>query len=119
MLEASLQHQTKREIIWVHGCRDREVHAFHVNIEKWSTNYKKLKKHIFYDVIDEDDNIDFYNGIVDIKKLNENIVLKDADYYLCGHSAFIIKQFHDLVERGVDRSAIHYEEFGPQILNLS
>jgi len=94
-----MQHQTKREIIWVHGCRDREVHAFHENIEKWSTNYKKLKKHIFYDVIAEDENNEYYSGVVDIKKLNENVVLKDADYYLCGPSGFIKNSFMTWLNR--------------------
>jgi nitric oxide dioxygenase len=44
--------------------------------------------------------------------------LPGADYYVCGPAPFIKKQFQDLTALGVDKDAIHYEEFGPNVLAL-
>ena len=58
----------------------------------------------------------FINGVVDIIQIKEDILLENAEYYICGPAPFIKKQYDDLLALGVSRNSIRYEEFGPQIL---
>ena len=40
-------------------------------LSQWRKSDKRLRKHIFYDVVEEDDTAEFYNGIVDIIQIKE------------------------------------------------
>ena len=120
MLEYLASTESDREIIWVHGCRNRSVHAFREPITTLEARHGKLKKHIFYDSLDKEMQVDgYYEGIVELDRLKDQAVLQDADYYVCGPGGFIKKQFKDLAAMGVPKTAIHYEEFGPAHLVLS
>jgi nitric oxide dioxygenase len=119
MLESLLESGFEKEIIWVHGCRTPEVHAFKKQVEKWFEQAENRKQYIFYDSVEESNEPLCLSGRVDIQKLKDEIILPDADYYICGPSAFIKKQYQDLISLGVDKNAIHYEEFGPHVLTLT
>lgn len=120
MLEYLAGTNSDREIVWVHGCRNRKVHAFREPLTTLEARHGKLQKHIFYDSLDEQMQVEGYNeGVVELDKLREQAVLQDADYYVCGPAPFIRKQFKDLTAMGVSPGAIHYEEFGPSSLVLS
>ncbi|GAA4442910.1 NO-inducible flavohemoprotein [Pontibacter saemangeumensis] len=120
MLEYLTSTNSDREIVWVHGCRNRKVHAFREPLTTLEAQHGTLKKHIFYDSLDEEMQVEgYYEGIVELDKLKEQAMLRDADYYICGPAAFIKKQFKDLSAMGVSGEAIHYEEFGPANLVLS
>lgn len=117
MLETLIKTGSKREIVWVHGCRNCSVHAFGDLVDKYSLENNKLRKFFFYE--HKEGNQDCYEGIVDVKNLCGNILLPGADYYICGPSAFIKKQYNDLRELGVRSDSIFYEEFGPHVLTLN
>ncbi|MCJ8165677.1 NO-inducible flavohemoprotein [Pontibacter sp. E15-1] len=121
MLEYLASTESNREIVWVHGARNRQVHAFREPLTTLEGQHGKLKKHIFYDTLDELMQVEggYYEGIVELGKLKDVALLKDADYYICGPAPFIKKQFYDLAAMGVNKEAIHYEEFGPANLVLS
>ncbi|PRX98298.1 nitric oxide dioxygenase [Pontibacter ummariensis] len=120
MLEYLASTESNREIVWVHGCRNRRVHAFNEPITTLEARHGRLQKHIFYDSLDEDMAVEgYYEGVVELDRLKEQALLQDADYYVCGPAPFIRKQFEDLAAMGVSREAIHYEEFGPANLVLS
>ncbi|RNI24178.1 NO-inducible flavohemoprotein [Rufibacter latericius] len=120
MLEYLADTESDREIVWVHGCRNRKVHAFREPLTTLEARHGKLKKHIFYDSLDGEMQVEGYNeGIVELSKLRDQAVLQDADYYVCGPAPFIKKQFKDLAAMGVKPEAIHYEEFGPANLILT
>ncbi len=120
MLEYLTNTESNREIIWVHGCRNRKVHAFSEPITTLEAMHGKLKKHIFYDTLDEEMQVaGYYEGIVELDKLRDQAIFQDADYYICGPAPFIQKQYNDLTSMGVNKEAIHYEEFGPSNLILS
>lgn len=119
MLEFLTNTESNREIVWVHGCRNRKVHAFHEPVTTLATQHGRLKKHIFYDYLDEAMQVEgYYEGIVELTKLKDEAILQDADYYICGPAPFIKKQFKDLASMGVKKELIHYEEFGPSVLIL-
>jgi nitric oxide dioxygenase len=120
MLESLVNTGRNREIVWIHGSRNKAVHAFHEPVTKLANQNNKLKKHIFYDSHHEPLPVDgYYTGIVDLNMLQDKAILPDADYYICGPAPFIKKQYHDLAALGVPKEAIHYEEFGPTMLTLN
>jgi nitric oxide dioxygenase len=119
MLEYLISTSSHREVVWVHGARNMAVHAFREQITAMNDQVDKFKSHIFYDVLDESlPEQDYYPGIVDLQQIKEEVVFTDAEYYICGPAPFIQKQYKDLIELGVEKNNIHYEEFGPNVLAL-
>lgn len=118
MLESILLNDQAREVVWVHGCRNEEVHAFKEVVDQWLSDRENRKKHIFYDRLKDVADDACHEGVVDVRKLSDDVIIPGADYYVCGPGPFIEKQFVDLKELGVDPNSIHYEEFGPHVLSL-
>jgi nitric oxide dioxygenase len=119
MLDYLISTNSSREIIWIHGSRDNTVHAFKEQVDELHAQQERFRRHIFYDVLDDQElQEDYYPGIVNLGHLKESAIRPDADYYICGPAPFIKKQFQDLTAYGINREAIHYEEFGPNVLAL-
>lgn len=119
MLEYLVSTGSDRQITWIHGSRDTSVHAFREQIETLHAQEERFQRHIFYDQVEEEAlQEDYYPGIVNLGRLKKSAVHPDADYYICGPAPFIKKQFQDLIAMGVAPGAIHYEEFGPNVLAL-
>ncbi len=117
MVETLIQAGTEREIVWIHGCRNCDVHAFDDLLEKYRLEYGRMKKFVFYEAAGTGNQVE--EGIVDIARLPQDVISPEASFYICGPSAFIRKQYSDLKSRGVKSEAIFYEEFGPHILSLN
>lgn len=117
MLETLIQAGSEREIAWIHGCRNCNVHAFDDLLEKYRQQYPKMKKIVFYESKGAEHQAE--EGVVDISKLPQDIISPEASFYICGPSAFIKKQYTDLLSRGIDSGAVFYEEFGPHVLTLN
>jgi len=118
MLESLTSSGSNRDVIWVHGSRNKDVHAFHQPIVELVKKHGKLKTHIFYDVPNNFVEEGYYEGVVDLDKLKTDVLQPDTDYYICGPAPFIKKQFRDLTAKGIKKEAIHYEEFGPSIITM-
>ena len=58
-------------------------------------------------------------GFLDIAHSSAFSVHPQGQYFICGPTVFIQKQFQDLVGAGVKKENIHFEEFGPQTLSLN
>jgi nitric oxide dioxygenase len=116
MLETLVQSGSDREVTWIHGARHPDVHAFKHAVAELSDHHGGVDVHTFYDEIEQEtDEDNLYEGFVDLEKL-ENSIVPGADYYICGPAVFIKKHYEYLRSRGVDKSFIHFEEFGPSIL---
>lgn len=116
MLEhLSAQADIKEELIWIHACRNTEVHAFADRIESIAEKNQQLKQHQFYDVVDEklaDSHV--YEGILDFSKINQWQFASDAEYYVCGPKPFIEKTVETLAAHQIKENQIFFEEFGPK-----
>jgi nitric oxide dioxygenase len=121
MLESLIKSGSKRPKTWIHGCRDKNVHAFKETIEYWEGENVDMKKHIFYNQVDETlaGTNDLYEGWVDLSQIGSELYSNNNEYYICGPAGFIEKHYRDLIARGVDKAMIHFEEFGPQTLQLN
>ncbi len=113
-----LNHKTDQPIIWVHGCRNEQVHAFKDRLKELSSLNDTFQNLLFYEQIQQDrENTKI--GMVDLKAIEQEILLPRADYYLCGPAGFIRKHYAFLKDAGVDSRSIHFEEFGPASLSLN
>ncbi|WP_426580807.1 NO-inducible flavohemoprotein [Mucilaginibacter sp. R-33] len=119
MMESLIKSGSKRPKTWVHGCRDKNVHAFKEVIEHWEGKNEDVKKHIFYNEIEEGTPDNFYEGWVDLNQLGDEIFEPNTEYYICGPAGFIELHYRELVKKGIDKQLIHFEEFGPQTLQLN
>jgi nitric oxide dioxygenase len=116
MLETLVKTGSDREVTWIHGARHPDVHAFKRAVAELSDHHGGVDVHTFYDEIqNEAEEENLYEGYVDLEKVEDPIV-PGADYFICGPSAFIRKHYKFLRANGVDKSCIHFEEFGPSIL---
>ena len=117
MLETLIQTGSEREIVWIHGCRNCDVHAFDDLLEKYRQEHGKMKKIVFYESVGTEHRVE--EGIVDISRLPQDVINPEASFYICGPSAFIKKLYTDLRSRGIKSETIFYEEFGPHVLALN
>lgn len=119
MLESVISSdQLGYPITWVHGCRSEAVHAFKDRIAELGALNNQVKRHIFYEnVPNEKDST--HVGIVELERIEEDVLLDNAAYYICGPSPFITKHYTYLIEKGVATEAIHFEEFGPASLQFN
>lgn len=118
MLETN-KKANKNKTVWIHGCRNASVHAFKDVIDTMEEESDWLETFLFNEDIEQNVEIGVIEGRVDLKKCKEAILLKNAQYYLCGPAPFIKAHYESLVGFNVDKSNIFYEEFGPQSISLN
>lgn len=120
MLQNLVDKDYDHDITWLHGCRNRGVHAFKNELDKITQEKENVVQHIFYDLPTPSDTQEgILEGFLDINKIANLPQFPGTRYYVCGPSAFIQKQFDDLVAKGIEKEAIHFEEFGPGLLQLN
>jgi nitric oxide dioxygenase len=120
MLDYLVTTGSNREVVWVHGSRNAQVHAFREPVAELAARHAQVQSHTFYDTpaLGLEKEKGYYAGIVDLQQLSRAALLPEADYYVCGPAPFIRKQVQDLATLGVPRTAIHFEEFGPATLSM-
>ena|GEM_PF-5111617 len=80
----------------------------------------QVKQHVFYNQLTgQEKEAGILEGYLDINKVPELDLAPDAHYFICGPTAFIQKQYSDLVAAGIDKQRIYFEEFGPQVLAMN
>ncbi|EHO11375.1 NO-inducible flavohemoprotein [Myroides odoratimimus] len=115
MLEAlELSGVVNHNIVWIHGCRNQEVQAFRNKLSYITNNCSQVKPIFFYDSLDQvAEDIETYQGIVDLSTIKGYEFTNEADYYLCGPHPFLEKQLRDLKALNISADQIFYEEFTP------
>jgi ferredoxin-NADP reductase len=115
MLHALVVGASPREVWWIYGARNGREHPF---AEETRTLLKALMRgriHILYSSPDPEDRpgVDFdARGRLDISVLQKLGVPRDADFYICGPSAFMNDLTAGLAGWGIGASRIHTEIFG-------
>lgn len=115
MLEAlELSGVVNHNIVWIHGCRNQEVQAFRNKLSYITNNCSQVKPIFFYDSLDQvAEDIETYQGVVDLSTIKGYEFTNEADYYLCGPHPFLEKQLRDLKALNISADQIFYEEFTP------
>jgi nitric oxide dioxygenase len=118
ILEAFGTSQIGNNVVWLHGCRNEESHAFKSEVEVMQQNHDWLSSFIFYEET-AIENERIRKGRIDLYALQAKILIEDAKYYICGPEPFIKVQYSSLITLGVNKQNIFYEEFGPQLLQIN
>ena len=119
MLDYLVTTGSPREVVWVHGSRNPQVHAFRELVAQLAARHNNVQHYFFYDTLAPGlEQEGYHEGFVDLHKLSGGTLMPEADYYVCGPAPFIHKQVQDLAALGVPRAAIHFEEFGPATLSM-
>ncbi len=116
MLNAIVEAGSKRPTWFMHGSRNKRVHALGEHVRRVARENNNVRVHIRYseplsgDIVgrDYDD-----KGHVDIELLKRLLPGKDFDFYLCGPAPFMKSLINGLLDWGVPEVRIHYEFFGP------
>ena len=118
MVETNKNALQRNQTVWIHSCRNENVHAFKDTIEELNNEKTWLTSFVFYETLPETET-NAIEGRIDLQQIKEEILIEDAKYYICGPAVFIKVQYQSLVGLGVSRENILYEEFGPQLLSLN
>lgn len=107
-----------RDIVFVHGARNSAVHAMKDHLRQTAQQHPNFKTVFFYNEplpTDQQGKDYDYPGLVDIDLIADQVLLPDADYYICGPIPFMRMQHDALLARGIKEPRIHYEVFGPDL----
>lgn len=116
MLHAFAAKASPREVWWLYGARCGHEHPFAQEVRTLLKALPHGYRHVRYSSPDRDDrlHVDFDAvGHIDIGVLRELAVPRDADFYICGPSAFMSGLAAGIAAWGVAASQIHTELFGP------
>ncbi|MBK4736703.1 NO-inducible flavohemoprotein [Noviherbaspirillum pedocola] len=107
-----------RDVVFVHGARNGAVHAMKDHLQQTAASHPNFHTIIFYEhpLPADSEGSDYdYAGIVDLARIEDRVMLPDADYYICGPIPFMRLQHDGLIARGIKEPRIHYEVFGPDL----
>ena len=114
MLHQSAKSETGKQVIWIHGARNGDHHAFRGEVQELerATN-GRTSSHIVYSMPLEKDSA----GYDSVGRITPHLVativrdLSSADFYICGPAAFTADLDHGLQQFGVEGRRISYETF--------
>jgi hemoglobin-like flavoprotein/ferredoxin-NADP reductase len=115
MLNSIVESGNGRRVVYIHACRNGEVHAMKEHINETVAENDNVSKIVYYDTVSSSDTKgkDYdHVGVLDIGAIKNNVVLPGADYYVCGPRPFMVAQRQSLVDLGVAPEKIHIEVFG-------
>jgi ferredoxin-NADP reductase/MOSC domain-containing protein YiiM len=108
---------SERPVWWVHGARSGAEHAFAREARELLSRLPSGRSHVRYSrpLPGDRRGVDFDEaGRIDLEALLAQEVPRDADFYLCGPSAFLRDLTAALLGWGVDPTRLHREVFGPE-----
>jgi ferredoxin-NADP reductase/MOSC domain-containing protein YiiM len=115
MLHALVVGSSSREVWWIYGARNRREHPFAEETRNLLKALVHGRIHVRYSSPDPEDRpgVDFdARGRLDMAVLRKLGVPRDADFYICGPSAFMNDLTVGLADLGIPASRIHTEIFG-------
>jgi ferredoxin-NADP reductase/MOSC domain-containing protein YiiM len=116
MLHALAAGASPRQVWWLYGARNRDEHPFAQESRGLVQAMPHTHSRILYSRPGLDDRLglDFdATGRLGVPVLDELGVPRDADFYLCGPSAFLQDLRAGLAAWGVASDRVHMEVFGP------
>lgn len=115
MLHELAVKRTRRRVWFIHGTRNGDHHVFAREVRSLAKSNPNIAAHISYsrpareNVSSRDYDSE---GRVDADLLERLLPSLEADFYLCGPSAFVHELNGQLEHRGVLAGRIHTEDFG-------
>lgn len=116
MLNTIFEQQPEREVTFIHGALNSQVHAMKEHVAQLANEHAKVKSFVAYtEPTVEDRAVKNYDkeGIIDLEWLTSILPNNQADFYFCGPVPFMKMMYRSLKEWGVPAENIHFEFFGP------
>ena len=116
MLHALAAEKSTRQVWWLHGARNRSDHPFAQESHDLVQLLPHSRSRILYSRPESEDRLGFdfdATGRLGVAVLDELGVSHDADFYLCGPSAFLDDLNTGLAAWGIAGDRVHKEIFGP------
>ena len=116
ILHALAAEASQREVWWLFGTRNRDEHPFAEEARSSLQSLLHSRSYILYSRPGSQDQpgLDFdAPGHLTVTVLKEIGVPREADFYLCGPSAFLQDLTTGLAAWGVPSDHVHAEIFGP------
>jgi ferredoxin-NADP reductase/MOSC domain-containing protein YiiM/ferredoxin len=116
MLHAMASEGSRRDVWWLFGARDRDEHPFREESRGLLQSLPHAHAHVRYSRPRAEDRLGTdYDapGHLGVAALEKTGAPRDADFYLCGPTAFLRDLTSGLAEWGVSGDRIHTEAFGP------
>jgi len=116
MLHALAAASSARQVWWLYGARNRDDHPFFNESRSLLQALQHCRSHIRYSKPAAQDRLgsDFdAPGHLDVAVIERLGVPRDADFYLCGPTAFLRDLKAGLSAWGVASDRVHTEVFGP------
>jgi len=117
MMKHARRRQPQRPIVFAHAARNGRHHALRHELLAAGAD-SSLSTTVFYEFPEANDRPgeDYdYSGRMRLDLLQQDRLVPDADYYLCGPLPFMREQRRALLDRGIDPLRIRYEVFGPDL----
>ena len=114
MLHALAATRSTRQVLWVHGARDRPHHPFAAEVRRLMLALTRGRSYVCYSRPGPDDRMgeDFdVTGHLSRSVLDDVRIPPEADAYLCGPTRFMAAMREALATVGVARERIHVEIF--------
>lgn len=120
MLQNLVEQKYTHPITWLHGCRNQTVHAFKEQLSIIEEENPQVTQHVFYnEPTAENKAAGILEGHLNIGQIPAFNLQPNGHYFICGPSVFIQKQYQYLIDAGINKEQIYFEEFGPQLLSLN
>ncbi|MFL9933567.1 NO-inducible flavohemoprotein [Paraburkholderia sp. RL18-103-BIB-C] len=106
---------SKREVRFVHACREGTVHAFRDWLNDAAHENANVTRTVLYERVGLNDRpgVDHdLEGRLTPAHVEHYALVPDADYYICGPIAFMKAQRDSLIALGVAPERVHTEIFG-------
>ena len=117
MLGALARAGNRRPLWWLHGARSGAEHAFAAEARELLSRLPGARSHVRYSRPQPDDRkgLDYDKpGRIDVDTVLGLGAPREADFYLCGPSAFLRDLTAALLGWGVLPERLHREVFGPE-----
>lgn len=111
-----LDQLSDRDVYFVHGTRNRALHAFRYEVRSIASRNQKVRALFFYDEVDaEDIRGEHYDeqGFINAAKLVKHLPHEEAEFYYCGPLPFLRSIETILDHFGVSVSRRFSEAFAP------
>ncbi|WP_175638200.1 NO-inducible flavohemoprotein [Metabacillus schmidteae] len=118
MLKTVSDNQPDRLVTFIQAAKDGDIQAFGSEVNETIKSMTNAKKYVIFEqpaVSDREENNFDFEGYLDIQKLEQLVIEKDATFYVCGPVAFMGSVIGNLQKLGVQTEHINYEFFGPSI----
>jgi len=111
-----------RDVWWIHAARDRDHHPFKGEVDGLLRGIPHSSRRVIYSRPRGTDGLGTdYDlvGRLDVEMLRSFSLPLAGEFYICGPEAFITTLRSDLVSLGVEAGHIHFELFGPGVMQVA